>query len=69
MGAILLASEGASRMAEVERVLFGVDGCARELWVRCHDVVKRVPVSAMGVRGAQGERSLDAAVFDAAPAA
>lgn len=69
MSAITLASEGGARTAVVERVLLGVDGCARELWVRCQGVVKRVPASAMGVSGAQGERTLDGAVFDAAPQA
>lgn len=69
MGAIRLASDAGARTAEIERVLFGVDGCAREFWVRCQDVVKRVPVSAVGVCGAQGERVMDGALFDAAPQA
>ncbi len=67
MGVIAIGSDQGVRTGVVERVAFGSDGCARELWVRCDDDRRRVPVTAVGVTGAQGERTLDAAVFDQAP--
>lgn len=58
-----------ARTGVVEKVAFGLDGCARELWVRLGDEVRRVPASAVAVTGYRGERTVDAGEFARAPRA
>lgn len=65
MGVIAISGRGEPRTGVVERVAFGLDGCARELWVRCEGERRRVPATA--VAGAETARTLDAEAFEAAP--
>lgn len=63
----VIAIDGGARMGTVERVKLGSDGGAQELWVRCQDVLRRVPVTAVRVCGSQAVRTLSFADFEAAP--
>ena len=67
MTVIAIASEGGSREGTVERVQLGADGGAKEMWVRCQNVLRRVPVTAVRVCGSQSVRTLSFADFEAAP--
>lgn len=67
MTSIAIASPTGAKIGTVERVSLGADGCAREMWVRCQNEVRRVPVTAVTVRGSQSIRTLTSADFEAAP--
>jgi len=67
MTVIEIASDSGARVGTVERVKLGSDGGAQELWVRCQNVLKRVPVTAVRVCGSQSVRTLSFADFEAAP--
>ena len=67
MTVIAIASEQGARVGTVERVRLGSDGGAQEMWVRCQNVLRRVPVTAVKVCGSQSVRTLSFADFEAAP--
>lgn len=67
MTSISITSDEGSATGTVERVRFGSDGGAQEMWVRLGDALKRVPVTAVQVCGSQCVRTLAYADFAAAP--
>ena len=68
MTSISITTEQGSATGVVERVRFGSDGGAREMWVRLGDVLRRVPITAVQACGSQCERTLSYADFAASPA-